>query len=74
MQHPQNYGWYQCRWHVAASTIYDTDGKAAFQRLWSTLKTEQGKLDDPALADLLQTKVGKSFADVLLRWETDMVK
>ena len=73
-QHPQNYGWYQCRWHFAAATIYDTDGKVAFQRLWSTLKTEQETLNDTSLAVLLQAKVGKPVADVLLRWETDMNK
>jgi hypothetical protein len=73
-QHPQNYGWYQCRWHAAAAAIYDTDGKAVFQRLWTTLQTEQVKLNDASLAELLQTKVGKSVADILLRWETDMVK
>jgi len=74
MQHPQNYGWYQCRWHLAAAAIYDTDGKAAFQRLWKTLQTEQEKLNDSSLAELLQTKVGKSVADVLMRWEADMVR
>jgi len=73
-QHPQNYGWYQCRWHVAAATIYDTDGKNIFKPLWNTLKTEQTKLNDNALADLLKTKVSKAVADVLLRWEKDMVK
>ncbi|HLG38589.1 MAG TPA: hypothetical protein VI461_02935, partial [Chitinophagaceae bacterium] len=73
-QYPQNYGWYQCRWHAAAAAIYDTDGKTAFQRLWTTLKTEQVKLDDASLAELLQTKVAKSVAGVLLRWERDMVK
>ncbi|MEI9910464.1 MAG: hypothetical protein WDO71_12835 [Bacteroidota bacterium] len=73
-QHPQNYGWYQCRWHAAAATIYDTDGKTVFQRLWKTLQTEQVKLSDASLAELLQNKVAKPVADVLLRWETDMVK
>jgi hypothetical protein len=73
-QHPQNYGWYQCRWHAAAAAIYDREGKAVFQRLWTTLQTEQVKLNDASLAELLQTKVAKSVADVLLRWETDMVK
>ena len=73
-QYPQNYGWYQCRWHDAAASLYDLDGKAVFQRLWTTLQTEQVKMNDASLAELLQTKVGKSVADVLLRWEIDMVK
>jgi len=73
-QHPQNYGWYQFRWHVAAANTYDTDGKGAFQRLWTTLQAEQSKLNDTLLAELLQTKVGNSVADVMLRWEADMVR
>ena len=31
---PQNYGWYQCRLHVAAKGVYDAGGVAALQRLW----------------------------------------
>ena len=73
-QHPQNYGWYQCRWHAAAATIYDGDGKTAFQKLWTALRSEQNKLDDADLAKLLETKVSRSVADVLLHWEKDMVK
>jgi len=73
-QHPKNYGWYQCRWHAAAAAIYDTGGKTIFQRLWTTLQTEQVKLNDASLAELLQTRVGKPVADVLLCWEKDMVK
>ena len=73
-RHPQNYGWYQCRWHIAAATIYDTDGKNVFKPLWNTLKTEQTKLNDAALADLLKTNVSNAVADVLMHWEKDMVK
>ena len=73
-RHPQNYGWYQCGWHVAAATIYDNDGKTAFQKLWTILRSEQKKLDDAELAKLLETKVSRSVAGVLLNWEKDMVK
>jgi len=74
MEHPQNYGWYQCRWHAAAATIYDGDGKNGFKNLWDALQNEQAKLDDAGLAKLLGTKVSKLVADVMLRWEKDMVK
>jgi hypothetical protein len=67
-QHPQNYGWYQCRWHVAAAIIYDADGKNVFKKLWTALQ-EQNKLDDAAFSKLLETKVSKSVADVWLRWD-----
>ncbi|HEY6504531.1 MAG TPA: hypothetical protein VIZ28_11200, partial [Chitinophagaceae bacterium] len=73
-KYPQNYGWYQCRWHAAAAAIYDADGKAVFQRLWNVLRAEQNKLGDAEFAELLQTRVSKSVAGVLLRWETGMVK
>ena len=73
-QYPKNYGWYQCRWHAAAAAIYDADGKTIFQRLWATLQTQQVKLNDTLLSELLQNKIGKSVSDVLLRWETGMVK
>ena len=73
MQHPQNYGWYQCRWHAAAATLYDGDGKNGFKNLWDNLQSEQAKLDDASLAKLLETKVSKLVADVMLRWEKDIV-
>jgi hypothetical protein len=71
--HPQNYGWYQCRWHVAAASIYDADGKTVFKKLWTVLQ-EQKKLDDVEFPKLLETNVSRSVANVWLRWEKDMVK
>ena len=73
-RHPQNYGWYQCRWHVAAANIYDADGKTVFKKLWTILQTEKRNLDDAELAKLLETKVSRSVAEVMLNWEKDMVK
>jgi len=73
-QYPQNYGWYQCRWHAAAAGIYDADGKAVMLRLWNTLKTKQKKMNDTDFAESLHTNVSKTVADVLRRWEADMIK
>ena len=73
-QHPQNYGWYQCRWHAAAAGIYDADGKAVMQRLWNTLKSKQEKLNDADFAALLHTGVSSKTADVLRKWEADMIR
>lgn len=73
-QHPQNYGWYQCRWHAAAAGIYDADGKAVMQRLWNTLKSKQEKLNDADFAGLLHTGVSSKTADVLRKWEADMIR
>lgn len=73
-QHPQNYGWYQCRWHAAAADIYDADGKVVMQRLWNTLKSNQEKMNDTDFAELLHNHVSKTVADVLRRWEADMIR
>lgn len=67
-EHPKNYGWYQCKWHRAAGTIYDDGGIAAFQKLWQTLKDQQEPMDDAAFATLLANKVHQSVADVPLKW------
>ena len=67
-QYPKNYGWYQCRWHMAAGNIYDEGGIAAFQNLWQELKSQKEPLDDSAFATLLSDKVHQSVADVQLKW------
>lgn len=71
-QYPRNYGWYQCRWHMAAGNIYDKGGLDAFKKLWFALKTQRTILDDSSFAILLSEKSHQSVADVLLNW--DVVK
>lgn len=68
-QFPNNYGWYQCRWHMAAANIYDTGKIAAFKNLWFTLKQQHEILDDSSFEKLLSAKVHQSVADVLLKWD-----
>ncbi len=68
-QFPNNYGWYQCRWHMAAGTIYDKGGITAIQNLWVALKSQQKPLNDLELANLLTEKVHQSVADVQLNWD-----
>lgn len=68
-QYPNNYGWYQCRWHKAAGDIYDDGGTKAFIKLWDALKKEKGSLDDIAFAKMLAEKVHPSVANVQLRWD-----
>lgn len=67
--HPNNYGWYQCRWHMAAGNIYDRGGKKAIKQLWSTLKEQKIILSDKEFSDLLATKAHQSIADVMLKWD-----
>jgi len=68
-QYPQNYGWYQCRWHSAAGNIYDAGGVEAFVKLWNAFSEQKEKLNDEELANLLSNKVHQSVADVMLKWD-----
>lgn len=67
-QHPKNYGWYQCKWHMAAATIYDQGGKDVSQRLWVSLKNKKEVLPDSDLVNFLET-IHPSVADVMRNWE-----
>ncbi len=68
-KYPQNYGWYQCRWHSAAENIYTLGGVKAFKKLWLTLKTQKEILDDDKLVTLLSKKAHQSIANVQLEWD-----
>lgn len=52
--HPDNYGWYQCRFHTVAAQIYDTGGITVMKNLWMALLNHKEKLDDQELAKLLK--------------------
>lgn len=67
--HPQNYGWFQCRWHMAAATIYDQSKLKGIKNLWRELKQQKEKLDDAAFIELLREKVHESVAEVPLKWD-----
>ena len=67
-KHPKNYGWYQCRLHVAAKRIYDAGGKNIFLRLWNTLHSPDKIIDDIDFANVLRQKVDASVSDVFLKW------
>ncbi len=68
-QFPKNYGWYQCRWHMAARTIYDEGGTTAIKNLWKELQIQKKPLSDSAFTELLAAKVDQSVADVPLKWD-----
>jgi hypothetical protein len=67
--HPVNYGWYQCRWHVASGKVYDEGGLEALKRLWFGLNSKEEVLDDEALIVFLSEKVHKSLAEIPLKWD-----
>ncbi len=68
-QYPNNYGWYQCRWHKASAEIYDEAGKEAVKKLWTLLKHHCELLDDSAFTSVLAGEVHQKVADVQLKWD-----
>jgi hypothetical protein len=68
-QYPQNYGWFQCKWHSAAGDIYDAGGVETFLKLWNAFSEQKEKLTDEEFADFLTEKVHQSVADVMLKWD-----
>ena len=68
-QHPQNYGWFQCRWHSSAADIYDEGGTDTFIKLWHALSNQHVKLNDEELATFLSEQVHQGVADVMLKWD-----
>jgi hypothetical protein len=65
---PKNYGWYQCRLHVAAKNIYNAGGKKTFVKLWKGLKANNLKMSDQQFAEFLKKKVSKEVANVQTGW------
>lgn len=58
---PLNYGWYQCRFHVAAATVHDASDGRALRALWDEFgRDETSRRDtstDASLAELLAAVV-----------------
>jgi hypothetical protein len=59
---PQNYGWYECRLHVAAKRVYDAGGSAALRLLW-----DRFRFSDADLAVALE-EMEPQLACVLSEW------
>jgi hypothetical protein len=64
----QNYGWYQCRFHVAAKHIYEAGGVEALQRLWKAFLQADEKPSDEQLAARLREDVHPEVERVLTAW------
>ncbi len=67
--YPQNYGWYQSRWHSSAADIYDAGGRRVITDFWHALENQKDDLDDSGLTRFLSERVHQSVADVLVRWD-----
>jgi hypothetical protein len=71
---PRNYGWYQCRFHIAAVGIYDVDGPTAILNLWNALMDDKAIDTDSALADYLEERGVPGVARLIRNWEKDMIR
>ena len=65
---PENYGWYQSRFHSAAKDIYNEGGKEIMKKLWFALKNHQEDLPDNAFTEMLGREVSPFVASVYLNW------
>lgn len=65
---PQNYGWYQCRLHVASKDIYNDEGTKTFKKLWTGLKKNNQKMSDEQFALFLKKEVSQAVAKVQTGW------
>lgn len=65
---PQNYGWYQCRLHVASKDIYNDGGTKTFKKLWTGLKKNNQKMSDEQFALFLNKEVSQAVAKVQTGW------
>lgn len=66
-KHPDNYGWYQCRFHVLAAEIYDLGGKDVMKKMWDILMNQNEKLNDDDLTDLL-IKAHPALEQAITNW------
>lgn len=73
-EHPKNYGWYQCRWHVAAGNIYDEGGKQVCSNLWNALKEQKTTLGDEELLVLFRKSGAPGVANMMRNWDKETKK
>ena len=72
-KHPKNYGWYQCRWHMAAGKIYDASGPQACSQLWQAFIARKENLPDAELLTQLE-KANKAVANFVVNWDRESGK
>jgi hypothetical protein len=69
---PFNYGWYQCRLHLAAAAIYDRSGTGAARSLRDACATPAtaGRIKDLSQSELLALldDAAPAFADLARHW------
>jgi hypothetical protein len=70
-EHPENYGWYQVRWHQGARRVYESAGAQVVERLWAALRDHPDPLDDAAFLALLDERVDPALGDFVRNWDVE---
>lgn len=71
LKYPQNYGWFQCRFHSEAATIYSASGKQVCRKLWEALKTKDTFPTDESFAIFLDERADKSVGNMIRNWNVE---
>jgi hypothetical protein len=70
-EHPENYAWYQVRWHQGARRVYEAAGTEVLDRLWAALREHPGPLDDATFLAFLDNRVHRALGDVVRNWDAE---
>jgi uncharacterized protein len=70
-RNPENYGWFQSRWHQGARRVYEAAGSEVVERLWNALRDTQERLDDEAFLALLDTRVHPALGHLVRAWDQE---
>ncbi len=66
---PQNYGWYQAKFHSAAAQVYDAAGASPAQAVWSAfLNHNSSTMQDNELLVFLESRGAGKVAEVARTW------
>ena len=68
---PDNYGWYQGRWHQGARRLYEAGGRETLDRLWAALRDTPERMDDAALVELLERQVHPFLGFFVRNWDEE---
>jgi hypothetical protein len=70
-EHPENYGWYQSRWHQGARRVYEAAGTEVLERLWAALRDHPDPMDEAAFTALLDNRVHSALGDFIRDWDAE---
>ncbi len=70
-RNPENYGWFQSRWHQGARRVYEAAGSEAVERLWNAFRDTPERLDDEAFLALLDTRVHPALGHLVRAWDQE---